>query len=210
MKKATKTIVNFILDTSGSMDSVRKSTISGFNEYIQTLQADTKSKYEFTLTLFNTTLSKPVVSQDIKDVKELTEETYMPHGGTALYDGVCSTLKDIKEEDDKKYIAIIMTDGEENASKEYTEKTMKAIIEDLEKKGNWTFVFLGANQDSYAKAQKFGFNPMNVSNFNTTDAGVGAVMRTMAANTMAYSASDSLSTKAFYSKADQDNLENTK
>lgn len=191
------------------MGIVREATISGFNEYIQTLKKDKKSNYKFTLTLFDTDVNKPVENVDIKDVEDLTAATYSPDGMTALYDAVCSTIKGVKTTNKKdKVLTVIMTDGQENSSKEYNQKDMKALIEEKTKEG-WMFVYLGANQDSYAAAQQFSINMANVSNFNTTAAGVGMTMRTMATNTMAYSG-DPTGSATFFTKADQDNLANTK
>lgn len=76
-----------------------------------------------------------------------------------------------------------MTDGEENSSKEYTEKELKTLITELEATKMWSFVFLGANQDAWANAGKWGFSDLNVSNFNATGKGVGAVFAMMATNT---------------------------
>lgn len=208
--KKQKVIVNFILDKSGSMDSVRESTISGFNEYLNTLKKDKKNEYEFSLTLFDTNFSTPVKSQSINDVVPLDWNEYNPGGCTALYDAVCSTIKGINESKGQKVINIIMTDGEENSSKEYTQVQMKALIEERKKKGNWTFVYLGANQDSYTVAQKYGINQMNVTNFNATMRGMAATFTTIATNTMAFAGNDTLSTKTFYTTSDQDNLGNTK
>lgn len=206
-----KTIVNFILDKSGSMSSVQDSTISGFNEYIQTLQKDKKSKYEFTLTLFDTITSQPHIQKDIKDVPSLNKETYNPDGYTALYDAVCTTIKNTKEAKNQKVLTVIMTDGEENSSKEYTQVEMKNLIEDKEKEGNWKFVYLGANQDSYAAAQKFGINPNNTANFNATARGMNMTMSTMASNTVNFSASSGAAGQnAFFTSTDQDILGNTK
>lgn len=206
---AKKTIVNFILDKSGSMESVRKATIDGFNEYIQTLKRDEKSKYEFSLVLFDfeTTRREAV---PLAQVKELNMDSYKPDGGTALYDAVCQTISATKEKDGEKVITIIMSDGQENSSKEYNKQDMKTLIKYLEKKGNWTFVYLGANQDSYATAQDYGFYMKNTSNFNATARAVGSAMGTIATNTAFYSASADMSTMDFFSKEDQDNLEKTK
>ena len=204
-----KTLVNFILDKSGSMSSVREATISGFNEYVGTLKKDKKSQYEFSFTLFDTDI---IASEAIpvSKVADLTPGLYNPSGNTALYDAVCSTIKDVKEKKGQKVITIIMTDGEENSSKEYTEVQMKALIDERTKKGNWTFVYLGANQDSYAKAQKYGISSMNASNFNSTSAGVGATMRSVASNTAMYAQSNLSQTADFFSKEDQDKLNNAK
>lgn len=204
------TLVNFILDKSGSMDSVRDATISGFNEYLKTLQKDIKSEYEFTLTLFDTMVTCPVLAYPVRQVKELSRTSYKPDGMTALYDAVCSTIRNVKERKDQKVICIIMTDGEENSSKEYDQVKMKELIDERTKKGNWTFVYLGANQDSYANASKFGISHMNAANFHSTGAGVGASMRNMAMNTMAYAASAEVKTDSFFSKEDQELLDSTK
>lgn len=181
------------------MTSVREATISGFNEYLQTLKKDAKSAYEFTLTLFDTSVYRPTVAEKIRDVENLDARQYNPSGGTALYDAVCSTIRGIN-----------MTDGEENSSKEHTEKNMKALIKEREAKGNWTFVYLGANQDSYAVAQKYGFAGMNVSNFNATGKGISNTMRAVANNTVMYSAQATSSSKNFFSAQDQDDLDKTK
>lgn len=207
--KKTSTIVNFILDKSGSMSSVREATISGFNEYIGTLKKDAKADYEFTLTLFDTKITRPFIGENIKAVDELTATEYNPDGNTALYDAVCSTIRGVKEKKGQKVITIIMTDGQENASKEYTEKDMKALITEREAQGNWKFVYLGANQDSYAVAQKYGISHGAISNFNATKRGIGASMATMATATVNY-AQVVDNTADFLSQSQQDNLNSTK
>lgn len=202
-----KTIVSFILDKSGSMGSVREATISGFNEYVGTLKRDGKSHYEFTLTLFDTEVTMPVKGASIKKVPDLVASEYVPDGMTALYDAVCRTIKKVKAYKGDKVLCVIMTDGQENSSKEYTQDTMKALIKEKEKEGNWTFVFLGANQDSYANAQQFGMKTMNVSNYNATPDGIKKAMRSVASNTVAYAASAGLSTQEFFTRDDQESLE---
>lgn len=203
------TIVNFILDKSGSMSSVVSATISGFNEYIKTLKGDTND-YMFTLTLFDTNVSQPVKNVDIMDVEELTESSYRPDGMTALYDAVCKTIKEVNPAKGQKVLNIILTDGQENSSREYTEKDMKALIEDRTKQGNWTFVYLGANQDSYAVAQKYGIHQGNISNFNATARGTTNVFAMSAMNTSSFADMDVSNTSAFYSAEDKKDLEDTK
>lgn len=210
MATKKKTIVNFILDKSGSMSSVQDATISGFNEYVGTLKKDAKSDYEFTLTLFDTETTMPYEGVAISKVKDLDSKSYVPNGNTALYDAVCRTIKGVKATKGQKVLTIIMTDGEENSSQEYKDTHMKELIAEKEKEGNWTFVYLGANQDSYAKAAQYGFSAMNTSNFHATTAGTGSAMRMMAANTVSFAAQASSNTSSFLSKDDQDLLEKTK
>lgn len=212
--KATKkntVIVNFVLDKSGSMSSVRKSTISAVNEYVKSLAKDAKSNYSFMLTTFDTTVSKGV-AQPIQEVQDLTKTTYRPDGMTALYDAICSSINALKSTVKKteKVLTVVMTDGGENSSKEYTQAQLKALIAECEKAGNWTFVFLGANQDAWANAQNYGFAQQNVTNFNATDKGIMRTMQVMAGNTSMYASTSSLSTKSFYSKDDQDDLNKAK
>lgn len=205
MKK--KTIVSFILDKSGSMSSCLDATISGYNEYIGTLKADKKSSYDFSLTLFDNFVEARHSSIEIGVVPELNRESYVPNGGTALYDAVIRTVNEVENKAGKdKVLCIIMTDGGENASHEYNQKDLFDKVQKLEKTGNWTFVFLGANQDSWATAQKFGFAPANVANYNASVVGTANAFRSVASNTVAYAASSLSNTKSFFSEEDKKNI----
>lgn len=207
-KVAQTTLVNFILDKSGSMESVKTATISGFNEYVNTLKKD-GNRYSFTVTLFDTKIQNPYKDVDLKKVPQLTAEDYNPDGSTALYDAVCTTIKGVTEKKNQKVINIIMTDGEENSSKEYTQDEMRSMIKEREAKGNWTFVFLGANQDSYLAAQKFGIPQMNTSNYSSTTDGVRCAMNTIASNTSSFAMSSTTGTSAFFSQSDQSSMGTT-
>ena len=209
--KKTKTLVNFILDKSGSMGGVRDATISGFNEYINTLKKD-GNEYDFSLTLFDTEVLEKYVSKSLKSVDELDSKSYVPDGMTALYDAVCRTVEGVKKSVSKgtKVLTVIMTDGCENSSKEYTEKNMKELVKKLEATKLWSFIYLGANQDAWANAGAWGFASSNVSNFNSTGKGVTATFAVMATNTSAFGGGGGGSTLSFFSKDDQDKLKATK
>lgn len=211
-KKAMDTLVVFILDKSGSMMSCKDATISGFNEYINTLKKDKKISYSMSFTLFDTLFTERYTNEPLKAVEELSTKNYVPDGMTAMYDAIGHTLsateKTLKKE--QKVLCVIMTDGQENSSKEYTDKGIKDVIAKLEKTGKWSFVFLGANQDSWLVGQKFGLAAMNVADFNATGAGVQATMQTMATNTAFFAQSASAQTRGYFSKEDQDNLGKTK
>jgi len=99
-----------------------------------------------------------------------------------------------------------MTDGEENSSKEYTQEQMRTLIKEREDKGNWTFVYLGANQDSYKMAQKYGISQMNTTNFSATNKGITRAMHTMATNTSNFAMNANASTSTFFSQTDQSNI----
>lgn len=209
------TVVHLLLDTSGSMESVRDATISGYNEYINTLKED-GGKYKVSLTLFDSDgngklrLDKPYESLNVDDVPELTRDTYKPNGGTPLQDAFCMTLKDMKDRKDEKYLFVVLTDGMENTSREYNAKDLKKLKEKLEAKDNWTFVYLGANQDAFATSNLYGFSSSNTSNFNTTAAGTNVVFASLGVATRGMSASPTMSTSAFYTDEQQKKNEQTK
>lgn len=196
-----------IVDRSGSMMGLEKATIDGYNEYVDNLRKEKNVK--LTLTLFDHEMLVPVDDQAIKDTPKLNRELYQPRGATALIDAVCRTLNERKGKVGKKdkALVLIITDGFENASKEYTTKDLQKLVQNLEKQGNFTFTYLGANQDAWAVAQNWGFKQDNVSSYAGTERGTGVAFSTMSANTVAFAASDSLNTKAFYSAEDKVKLE---
>lgn len=191
------TLVNFILDQSGSMGSIRAATIKGVNEYIESLRK-TKGKVLFSLTLFRgTVLGKNAITTlyeytPIKKVKPLTSHQYKPDGSTPLYDAVCESIEKTQvystKCDEPAILNVVMTDGEENSSREHNAKCLKDIIADCQDQGNWTFVFLGANQDSWANASQLGYQAGNTANWDGTTRGVGLAFSALSANSVAYCA----------------------
>lgn len=209
------TVVHLLIDQSGSMQVTRKSTVDGINEYINTLKED-GGKYKVSLTMFDSDmegklrLNKPWDSIYIDDVPELVLEDYNPNGGTPLQDAFCMTLKDMSDRTDEKYLFVVLTDGYENTSKEYTANDMKKLKAKLEAKDNWTFVYLGANQDAFATSAAYGFTSSNTSNFNSTAAGTGMAFATLSVATRGMSASPDMSSTMFYSEEQQKKNEETK
>lgn len=209
------TVVHLLIDQSGSMSHTRQSTVDGINEYINTLKED-GGKYKVSLSMFDSDMEdklrlvKPWENIFIDDVPELKLEDYNPSGGTPLHDAFCKTLKEMTDRKDEKYLFVVLTDGHENTSSEYTLKDMKELKKNFEAKDNWTFVYLGANQDAFATAKVYDFSASNVSNFNTTAAGTGMAFGTLSVATRSYSAAPSMSTSAFYTKDLQEKNENTK
>jgi hypothetical protein len=190
------------------MGVVADATISGFNEYVANLKKD-KNEYRLTLTLFDTEVTILEKNTPIAKVKKLTREKYMPNGMTSLYDAVCITLAKSKGNKDKNLV-VIMTDGEENSSKEYTVDDMKKAKKELEKGKNWTFVFLGANQDAWITGAKLGMDKGNVATYNNTARGITKTMSVLSACSTSYSASSSSSTAAYFSASDKKLMADTK
>ncbi len=216
-KTLQKTKIFVILDKSGSMGIATDATISAFYEYILTLRDDAPKSakpvdYRVSVTLFDTEVVQLHRDLSISYVPTLTTKEYEPSGMTALYDAVGRTLADQKGDvsKDDKAMVVIITDGEENSSQEYTQEQFKAAKAELEKLGNWTFVFLGANQDVWANARRFGFAAQNVSAFNVSAAGMSSVSHNLANATRAYTSMDAGSTNQFFSKSEQTDMEKTK
>ena len=136
-----KTIVNFILDKSGSMETCKDETIIGFNKYVQTLKKKAKKgTMQFSLTLFDTVITKPYIAVDISKVKPLNVETYNPNGWTALYDAAVDTIEAVSAKVDKMkektaVLTVIMTDGMENSSTKHNQDCLKDLVSKLKKEG---------------------------------------------------------------------------
>lgn len=204
-----ETHIHFILDESYSMNPTREATISGFNEYIGGLKND-GNRYVMTLVTFASNPCTIYANKPIKSVPDLNVDSYQATGSsTALYDAVCETLEEASSVPGKNLV-VIMTDGEENSSHKHTEKDLSKLRKELEATCRWTFVFLGANQDAFAKAQQLGFSVQNVSNYNQTERGARVVFNNLARSTGLYAASAAMSTGAFYTAAQQKNMEETK
>lgn len=207
------TLINFILDQSGSMDEIRKDTIGGFNSYLKDLQKQ-KGKILFTLTVFADYPKRLFTNLNVKEVKPLTEDTYRPNGSTALYDAAVSATEAVKKEiknldGQVRVLTVVLTDGEENSSTDHDQACFRDLIEELEERGNWTFVYLGANQDSWANASSMGYRSAgNVGNFVADSSGIQDIFRGLRANTVAYMASADAGVKSVsnFNSLAEDNL----
>ena len=182
---AKKTLVSFLLDETGSMEACRDTTISAFNEYVQSLKNDPDSKFRFTLVKFNSSHVTTVCNGvELKDVAELNHENYTPDATTPLYDAVAQIVSDTeKAVGENKVIVVILTDGQENASKEHTYQSVSEIIKRKQDEG-WAFVFLGANQDAWVAAAQIGIPQACAATFSQQDM-VGTV-RTVYQATSSY------------------------
>lgn len=195
LNQKQRVLVNVILDKSGSMASKLNDVIEGFNAYVNGLSKEEKVDYLFSLTLFDTLVAYRDVAIPLGSVRKLDTQTYVPGGNTALNDAIGITVR--KVEGDKpqvdKVITVIMTDGEENSSREWTHDAVKSLIEQKEKEGVWTFVFLGAAPDAWVQGRSYGIPMGNVAQYSTNqyrDAFVAtaAAVNIAAAGTKAQSA----------------------
>ena len=149
--------VTLILDESGSMQSCKRAAITGFNQYVKSLKDEPAATW-FTLTLFNSHRTEVHYrGVPVSTVPELDVETYRPQDTTPLYDAIGQTLSAARQEAPAglKKLCVILTDGLENASKEYTRKQIFSLIKECEKEG-WRFVYLGADHDVWVAGEDLG------------------------------------------------------
>jgi len=144
------TYITFVLDETGSMNGIRNDTIGSFNTYTKDLLDGLEGEVRFSLMKFGG-YKKDWMCLDVamKHVTTLSASNYRPSGGTPLWDAFGFAIKQMEEKDiqeDDKVIISILTDGEENQSREYTQQDVKAMIEDHPE---WAITFLGANMDAW-------------------------------------------------------------
>ena len=164
MKKNLTEMV-FILDRSGSMQSLTDDTIGGFNAMIDGQKKEDGEAYVTTV-LFDDNYEVLHDHVDIQKVSPITTKEYYARGCTALLDAIGKTINSIgsrlsatpEDERPDKVMFVITTDGFENASKEFSKSTVKEMIEHQQEKYSWTFMFLGANMDAVGEAASLGIN----------------------------------------------------
>lgn len=182
-----KTKINnlIILDESGSMQCVCQQTISGCNETINTIKSSQKEfeetqEHYVSIYAFQSNESCPshyiVKNQPANAVEHITPKDYRPWGGTPLYDAIGGTLADLRAvvagEEQAVGSVTIITDGYENASRQYTQAKVVSMIRELKEKG-WNFNFIGANIDVERAAKDMGVD--NYMRFEQSAEGTGAM-----------------------------------
>jgi hypothetical protein len=174
---ANGTLIAVILDESGSMASCWAQTISGFNEFVQgQCAAEHAGKAYLTLVKFDSPLVKTVHENTlVNQVPPLTQQNYTPRGGTNLMDAIGMTIMSINnflhgivQEERPGVLVVIITDGEENASRKFNGSQIKSMVQQSEQQGDWTYTFLGANVDAFAMGANFGMNASNTASYDTT------------------------------------------
>lgn len=170
----------FILDRSGSMQGLERDTIGGFNAMIEK-QKKVEGEACVSTVLFD---HESVVLHDrvdIRDIRPMTDEEYTVRGCTALLDAIGGAIHHIgnvhkyarNEDVPEKTVFVIITDGMENASRQYTSERVKQMIEKEKTKYGWEFLFLGANIDAVETARHFGINEKRAVSYRSDSVGTG-------------------------------------
>ena len=166
-----------IVDASSSMNPLTKSTISGVNEQIDSIKQLEKEfpnqKYNMSFIHFSDSVTIEYSDRKSSALEHISESNYRCSGMTALLDAIGVGVRNLNEKIGDKIasgeaaaVVVIITDGEENASREFDGSKVKSMIEELQATNRWTFTFVGANIDSISTASRYGIDVKNVMQFS--------------------------------------------
>jgi Mg-chelatase subunit ChlD len=178
-----RTFIAVVLDRSGSMEAIRNDAIGGFNAFL----ADQKAlpgAAALLLAQFDDEYELVYDAVPIAEVPQLTLETYVPRGSTALFDALGRTLNDVAArisrlaacEKPSRVIVVVITDGEENASREFDLAMVKRMIE-ARRNDAWEILFLGTTEQAVEQACAAGVDRRNTALFTSTPAGTRDAFR---------------------------------
>jgi len=190
----------FLLDRSGSMELLAPDVIGGFNQFVAD-QVAKLGKTRLTAVQFDGQDAFDVICDAvaIDDVPNLTSSVYRPRASTPLYDAMGKLIQTAdrrlenrseKNKPGEDQLVIVFTDGCENASREFDREQVFDLIKERTDAG-WTFVFMGANQDSYAESHKIGMSDGNVQNYEATPGSVKAAFASISRASLDFRAKDS-------------------
>lgn len=192
------TQIIFICDRSGSMSSIRSDMEPAMNVFLAEQKKVGEDEATLKMVHFD---DKYEVTYDglLKDSPDFKLE---PRGCTALLDAIGKSLGGVKTDGDAKTVAVILTDGYENASREWQQQQVADLIKKLDASDNFSVTYLGANQDAITVAKNLGIGADAAINFAATDAGVQSVTRSMSDSVASYRSG--LTSAVLYSDADRD------
>jgi len=193
--KQDHTHITVILDRTGSMESIRDDTIGGFNSYLQSQKAEPGTA-TLTLAQFDTQDPYEVIHRfkPIGEVPELTRETFVPRAATPLLDALGRGINDLEKslselkEDDRptKVVFVVVTDGQENSSREFRKETIEKMIQERKDKSDWQFVFLSADLAAIGDARAIGIQPSAVLPYAKSSEGSASAWVSLAQRTSDY------------------------
>lgn len=180
-----RTELIFVLDRSGSMEHLTIETIGGFNSLIEKQKEEAKGEVFVTTVLFDDKYELLHDHKPLNEIQRLTKHDYYARGCTALLDAVGRTIDNVGErlsatdeaERPGKILFVITTDGDENASRDYTKRKVKEMITLQQDTYNWKFLFLGADIDAVGEADSLGIRSAGACMPTATPQGVKSSFR---------------------------------
>ena len=174
-----KSLIVIVLDRSGSMSSIRDDTIGGINTFLAD-QQKLPGECNLTFAQFDDVYEIVHHNVPLNRIKPLDQTTFVPRGSTALLDAIGRTINTVgvelatlpEEQRPGKVFFTIFTDGEENASKEFSREQVFEMIKKQREEFKWEFIFLAANQDAIQTSQTMGMGASSSMTCNSTSAGI--------------------------------------
>jgi len=209
MKKGY-THISVVLDKSGSMASCLNDTIGGFNQFIKT-QKEVKGEATITLVQFNTNYDLIMDMVELNNTEDLNIRNYSPNGYTALLDAIGRTINNVeskieekkKKDRPEKVIFVIITDGEENSSREFNHSQIMEMINNHRSNNNWEFVFIGANQDSIQSGGSIGVRAGNTLDYSATPQGTQVMYSSLTKSMTSYRSNNNYVSDSFFQNEEE-------
>jgi len=190
--------ITVLLDRSGSMLNIKNDIIGAFNSFIDS-QKDLPGQCDISLYQFDDQYEVVYEGKNVKSTPLLNDENYVPRGWTRLLDGIGKTINNLgvrlsklpENERPEKVLFVIITDGEENSSKEFKRNQIFEMIKLQKETYKWQFVFLGANQDAIVTGAQFGIGKNQSYTYSATSEGVHHLIGAIRSSTTTYRTSNS-------------------
>ena len=181
------------LDRSGSMNQIRDDVVGGFNAFLAE-QRELPEEARLSLFQFDDQYETVHEGLALADVPDMTHDCFQPRGSTALLDAIGRGIADTQraigtESTNPRVLFVIITDGQENASREFDHPTIMNLIRKLESEQNWRFVYIGADQDAIATAAAYGIRADSSLSWNATAQGSAQMMKQFSSSTARYRSS---------------------
>lgn len=176
------TNITVVLDRSGSMECCKKATIDGFNEFLNGQKA-CGGEATISLIQFDDQYETVYEGTPIHKAPKLNNKNFQPRGMTALNDAIGRTISTLGcytsccqscNCRNTKQIIVIITDGQENRSREYTQASVASMVSAGKNKG-WEFIFIGANQDAVLTGQRYNFDIGKTITYTQSNIGTASV-----------------------------------
>ncbi len=184
MRDYTEIVV--VLDRSGSMESAKSDHLGGLRSFVND-QKDLEGDVHFTLIQFDTEDPCEILYDGVP-IAEVGELSLIPRGATPLLDAIGRAIAHVErrlaEKKPDQIVVMVITDGEENSSCEFTKATIKAKIENCEKRA-WKFIYLGANVDAFHEAGMLGFSQAVTMAYRNVGPQIGQTYDALSKNVLA-------------------------
>jgi hypothetical protein len=182
MTENLRTLVAMVVDRSGSMSSIRNDTIEGINAFLTEQKADPENTF-YTYAQFDDVYEVVNDNIPVSDAPLLDHKTFVPRGMTALHDAIGKTVNRVSSfvatqpvgEKPERVILVVVTDGHENASRDFNSSSILELLNDKQNNHGWNVIYLAANQNAITQAAKFGVKTGSAMNFTAGKRGVKAL-----------------------------------